>query len=69
MDERQIHDLIADVRAARLSRRAFTRLMVGLGLSAPIAAQLLAAGKLGAQPRSDGFSPTRRGGGGQLRVL
>src|SRR5580765_6403411 len=69
MDERQIHDLIADVRAARLSRRAFTRLIVGLGLSAPIAAQLLGAGKLGAQPRSDGFAPTRRGGGGQLKVL
>jgi len=69
MDDRHIHDLIADVRAGRLSRRAFTRLLVGLGLSAPIAAHLLRAANVAAQPRSDGFVPTRRGGGGQLKVL
>src|SRR5499426_2084840 len=32
MDERDIHGLIADVRAGCLSRRAFTRIMIGLGL-------------------------------------
>src|SRR5689334_4280440 len=69
MDDRHIHDLIADVRAARLSRRAFTCLMVGFGIGAPIAAQLLEGAGLHAQPRSDGFTPTRRGGGGQLKVL
>src|SRR5262249_37438625 len=69
MDERQIHALIADVRAGRLSRRAFTRLMIGFGLPAPLAAQMLGAAGAAAQPRGDGFRPTRRGGGGQLKVL
>src|SRR5499427_638490 len=69
MDERDIHGLIADVRAGRLSRRAFTRIMIGLGLVAPLAARMLGAGSVVAQPRADGFTPTRRGGGGQLKVL
>src|SRR5262252_3234350 len=69
MDERDIHGLIADVRAGRLSRRAFTRIMIGFGLGAPLAARMLGAGGVAAQPRADGFTPTRRGGGGQLKVL
>src|SRR5262245_42679476 len=69
MDERDIHGLIADVRAGRLSRRAFTRIMIGLGLGAPLAARMLGAAGVAAQPRADGFTPTRRGGGGQLKVL
>src|SRR5437588_11426710 len=69
MDERHIHGLIADVHAGRLSRRAFTRIMVGLGLTGPLAAQMLGAAGVAAQPRTDGFTPTRRGGGGQLKVL
>src|SRR4029453_14585212 len=67
MDERQIRDLIEDVRAGRLSRRAFTRLMIGLGLTGPLAAQMLGAAGVAAQPRADGFTPTRRGGGGLLK--
>jgi peptide/nickel transport system substrate-binding protein len=69
MDERQIRDLIEDVRAGRLSRRAFTALMIGLGLTGPLAAQMLGAARVAAQPRADGFTPTRRGGGGLLKVL
>ncbi len=70
MDEREIRGLIRDVSAGRLSRRAFTRLMVGLGLTAPLAAQMLAsAGVARAQPKAETFSPARRGGGGQLKVL
>ena len=69
MDERHIHGLIADVRAGRLSRRAFTRIMVGLGLTGPLAAQMLGTAGVAAQPRTESFAPTRRGGGGQLKVL
>jgi len=45
--------------------------MVGLGLTAPLAAQMLAsAGVAQAQPKAGGmFNPTKRGGGGQLKVL
>jgi len=42
--------------------------MVGLGLTAPLAAQLLASSGL-AQPRPAGPGPGRRGGGGPLRLL
>ena len=69
MDEREIHGLIADVRAGHLSRRAFTRIMLGLGLTRPLVAQMLDLAGVDAQPRTDGFTPTRRGGGGQLKVL
>jgi peptide/nickel transport system substrate-binding protein len=44
--------------------------MVGLGLSAPLAAQMLAsAGVASAQPRESAPVPARRGGGGDLKVL
>src|SRR5207249_1752685 len=69
MDERQIHGLTADVRAGRLSRLACTRIIVGLGLSGPLAAQMLGTAGVAAQPRTESFAPTRRGGGGQLKVL
>jgi len=70
MDERQLRDLIEDVQRKRLGRRQFVQMMVGLGLTAPMAAQMLsAAGVAQAQPKSPDFNPTRRGGGGPLRVL
>jgi len=69
MDEHAIRDLIDDVKAGRLSRRRFVHTIVGLGLTAPLAAQMLAASGVAAQPKSPVFTPTRRGGGGQLKVL
>src|SRR5213592_2119611 len=69
MDERDIREGIAHVRAGALSRRHFTRTMLGLGLTGPMVAQLLAlAGVARAQPKP-AFTPTRRGGGGELRML
>src|SRR5262245_16911356 len=69
MREREIRALIDEVRAGRLSRRRFVRTIVGLGLTAPLAAQLLTAEGIAAQARAPAFNPTRRGGGGPLRVL
>jgi peptide/nickel transport system substrate-binding protein len=69
MDEKDVRTLIDDVKAGRLTRRAFVQTMVGLGLTAPLASQILAsAGVVQAQPKPT-FSPTKRGGGGQLKVL
>jgi peptide/nickel transport system substrate-binding protein len=69
MDEKDIRSLVDDVKAGRLKRRAFIRLMVGLGLTAPFASQILAsAGLAQAQPKA-AFMPPKRGGGGQLKVL
>ncbi|HSE05637.1 MAG TPA: peptide ABC transporter substrate-binding protein, partial [Methylomirabilota bacterium] len=70
MDEHVLREMISDVKAGRLSRRTFVQTMVGLGLTAPMAAQMLAgAGLAQAQPRSPAFAPTKRGGGGPLRTL
>ncbi len=69
MDEREIRTRIDDVKTGRLSRRRFVQTMVGLGLTAPFAAQMLAASGVYAQPKSAAFTPTKRGGGGPLRVL
>ncbi|PYQ10564.1 MAG: hypothetical protein DMF80_23795 [Acidobacteria bacterium] len=70
MDEHALRELIAEVTATRLSRRRFVQTMIGLGLTAPVAAQMLAvAGPVQAQPKSLDFTPTRRGGGGLLKAL
>jgi hypothetical protein len=41
MDELALRELIGEVRIGRLSRRHFVQGLAGLGLTAPIAAQLL----------------------------
>ena len=41
MQEREIRDLIEDVRNGVLPRRTFIRRMVGLGLTAPMASMML----------------------------
>src|SRR5215813_13542232 len=69
MEERDLRIMIDDVRTGRLSRRRFVQTMVGLGLTAPMASQMLAsAGVAHAQPKAV-FNPTKRGGGGSLKVL
>ena len=69
MDEHGIRELLGDVSAGRLSRRGFVRAMVGLGLTAPLASELLAsAGVAEAQARA-GVMPAKRGGGGPLKAL
>ncbi|HKW95176.1 MAG TPA: peptide ABC transporter substrate-binding protein [Methylomirabilota bacterium] len=70
MDERMLHALIEDVRAGRLGRRAFVQAMVGLGLTVPLAAQMLgSAGVAHAQTKAAGPAPNKRGGGGPLKTL
>jgi peptide/nickel transport system substrate-binding protein len=69
MDEQELRELISAVKARRVSRRAFVRKMVGLGLTAPFAVQLLAhAGLAQIAPPTD-YKPTKAGGGGALKLL
>ena len=70
MDEHGLRDLIARVKDGRLTRRSFVQAMAAVGLGAPLAGSLL-GGTPGAtaQPREAEFTPTRRGGGGTLRIL
>ena len=69
MDKQELRALIAVVKAGRVSRRTFTRGMVGLGLTAPFAVQLLAHAGLAQSPTPVDYKPTRAGGGGPLRTL
>jgi peptide/nickel transport system substrate-binding protein len=69
MDERQLRNLIAQVKAGRMSRRNFIHTMVGLGLTAPIAAQMLAYSGVAQAQAAAAYKPTKRGGGGPLKLL
>jgi len=69
MDEKGLHLLIDEVKQGRVSRRQFIQTMVGLGLTAPLASQMLTySGVAQAQAKST-YKPTKRGGGGALKVL
>src|SRR5882757_2770328 len=69
MNERELRGLIGRVKAGALSRRAVVQRMMAMGLAAPLAAQLLAhAGVAMAQSRPS-YKPTKRGGGGPLKLL
>jgi peptide/nickel transport system substrate-binding protein len=69
MNERELRALITAVKAGRVSRRAFVRKMVGLGLAAPFATQLLARAGLAQTAPSTDYKPTKAGGGGALKLL
>jgi peptide/nickel transport system substrate-binding protein len=70
MKEQQIRSLIEDVRTGKLPRRGFIQQMVGLGLTAPMASMMLMhAGVAQAQAALPPYKPTKRGGGGTLKVL
>jgi len=69
MDERELRGLLGQVKTGRLSRRSFVETMLGLGLTAPMVQQMFASvGVAQAQPKST-YAPTKRGGGGALKVL
>src|SRR5436305_14775044 len=70
MDEQALRGLIADVKTGKLSRRDFTRQMIALGLTAPLATQMLVySGAAHAQSQPSPYKPTKRGGGGPLKTL
>jgi peptide/nickel transport system substrate-binding protein len=69
MDERQLRGLIDRVKEGRLSRRAFVRRLAVVGLTAPMATQLLAISGVAMAQSKAPYKPTKRGGGGLLKVL
>ena len=70
MNESLLRSMIEQVRAGRTTRRAFIEATIGLGLTAPWASHLLgAAGVASAEPPRPSFVPSRRGGGGELKIL
>jgi peptide/nickel transport system substrate-binding protein len=69
MNEQEIRLLIDKVKVGNLSRRAFTRRLVAVGLTAPLATQLLAFSGVAMAQAPSTYKPTKRGGGGPLKVL
>ncbi|HKC07646.1 MAG TPA: peptide ABC transporter substrate-binding protein, partial [Methylomirabilota bacterium] len=70
MDEPALRAMLAQVKHGGLTRRGFVQALAAAGLGAPMAGRLLgAAGVAAAQPSEAEFTPTRRGGGGTLRML
>jgi peptide/nickel transport system substrate-binding protein len=69
MEERELRALVGQVKAGTLSRRRFVSMMVGLGLTAPMAAQMLASAGVAQAQTKLTFNPTKRGGGGLVKTL
>src|SRR5262252_7757937 len=69
MEERELRSMIASVRAGTMSRRHFVNAMIGLGLTAPMAAQMLASAGVAQAQTKMAYKPTKRGGGGPLKTL
>ena len=69
MDEKDLRNLIDDVKAGRLTRRAFVQTMIGLGLTAPMAGQMLTSAGVAHAQSKLAYKPTKRGGGGALKTL
>jgi peptide/nickel transport system substrate-binding protein len=69
MIERELRELIAAVKAGRVSRRTFVTRMVGLGLTAPFASRLLVDAGMAQTSSQFDYKPTKAGGGGALKLL
>ena len=69
MTERELRDLVDQVRRGELSRRRFVERMLGLGVGVPMAGMMLMQGGVASAQGAASYKPTRRGGGGTLRLL
>ena len=69
MHEDHLRRTIERVKEGRLSRRAFIQRMAVLGLTAPLANQLLAIGGVAMAEPVSSYKPTKAGGGGTLKLL
>ena len=69
MDEKAVRGLIEQVRENAISRKDFIRNMIGYGLTVPMAAQMLLTSGLAQAQTASAYKPTKRGGGGPLKLL
>jgi peptide/nickel transport system substrate-binding protein len=69
MQEHELRHMIGQVKAGILSRREFVQAMVALGLTAPLAGQMLASAGVAQAQSKMAYKPTKRGGGGALKTL
>jgi peptide/nickel transport system substrate-binding protein len=69
MQERELRDLIAEVKTGRLSRRAFVQRMIAVGLTAPMAGMMLSQSGVAMAETAFPYKPAKAGGGGPLKLL
>ena len=69
VNEDGLRESIQQVRDGRMTRRRFVRAMLELGLTVPMAAQILAAAGVAEAQTRPAVTPGKRGGGGQLKAL
>ncbi len=69
MQEHELRALIARVKDGRLSRRAFVRRMLAVGLTAPMAGMMLAHSGVAWAEYKSPYKPTKAGGGGAFKML
>ena len=69
MNEGELRILFTAAAAGQLSRRALFRRLVGVGLAAPLATQLLAGAGFAQAVEQPSYKPTKAGGGGPLKTL
>ena len=69
MTEQELRKAIESVRRGKMSRRSFVQTVVGAGLTVPIAGQLLMHAGIANSQTASAYKPTKRGGGGAVKVL
>lgn len=69
MNEQDLRSQIAEVKAGRMSRRVFVQRMIAVGLTAPLAAQMLTHSGVAMAADEVTYKPAKAGGGGPLKLL
>ena len=69
MLDHELRTMIDDVKDGRMDRRGFVQRMLAFGLTAPMATQILAFGGVAMAETPSAYKPTKRGGGGALKLL
>ncbi|MCJ9702935.1 MULTISPECIES: peptide ABC transporter substrate-binding protein [unclassified Bradyrhizobium] len=69
MLDKELRSMIGKVKDGRMDRRAFIQRLAAVGLTAPLANQILALGGVAMAEGTSTYKPTKRGGGGALKLL
>ena len=69
MLDKELRSMIGQVKDGRMDRRAFIQRLAAVGLTAPLANQILALGGVAMAQSPSPYPATKRGGGGPLKLL
>ncbi|MCX7381899.1 MAG: peptide ABC transporter substrate-binding protein [Alphaproteobacteria bacterium] len=69
MNEQDIRGLVEGVKSGEVTRRSFVERMLAVGIAAPVSTAILAHSGVAMAQAATTYKPTKRGGGGPLKVL